>query len=89
MPMWYLVLNVCIAHACMHHSIHPGDGWSSREACLVPVDVLIERAEAKLDRDPRTADEEHYFHWDCVKDEDLRNRTFKLTNHRVLGGKWI
>ena len=86
--MWFLVLSVCVMQTCFHHHIHPGDGWSSKEACLVPVDTIIEQAESKLERDPATANEEHYFHWACVKDDDLRRGTFRLTEHRVLGGKW-
>ena len=83
---YVLLLSVCVGTICFHHP--PNGGWSSKEACLLPVDEVINQTEANLDSNPQFADHEHRFSWACVTDEELHRGTFRLTNHRTLGGKW-
>ena len=84
---WLLVLNVCVASVCFNH--HPEGGWTSKEACLLPVDMIVESAEQKLEADPRFSDEEHLYSWDCATLEDWKRGGVKLANHRTLGGKHV
>lgn len=86
MVEWTLLLGVCIGAICFHHP--PNGGWSSKEACLLPVDTIIEKAEENLNINPQLADHEHRYSWACVTDEELHRGNFKLSNHKVLGGKW-
>jgi hypothetical protein len=87
-PEWILIIAVCIPGVqCLHHP--PEGGWSSKEACLLPAETIIEQAEERLNKNKLLAEEEHRFSWGCVTDEELHRGSFKLTNHKTLGGKWV
>lgn len=89
MPVeWVLLVAVCIGHIhCFHNP--PEGGWSSKEACLLPAEAIIDKAEDSLNRNKLFVDEEHYFSWGCITNEELHRGMFKLTNKKTLGGKWV
>ena len=81
-----LIIVVCIGTSCFQKL---DAGWSSKEACLLPVDSLIERSEVNLDSNPAFADEEHKYRWACATSEEFRSGDVKFIGHKTMGGKRV
>lgn len=87
--MFKLIIMACATQFCLM-MVTPGDGAvpaETKEACLLPLDVLLDIAEARLKEDH--AGEDHVLAWDCIDAKVAEaamkaKRPIPLRHHRII-----